>query len=100
MYNQSIPELSQNTAAEHDTISANRFDNLCEYNEREGRGLSLEELNMEDNKQSSRPSRQNLGITEEGNIAAAAPENSVLEEQLTMRICDSETPIMLPQREE
>lgn len=44
------------------------FDNLCEYNEREGKGFPLKELHMEDNEQSSRPSRKNLGITGEGKL--------------------------------
>lgn len=68
IYNQSALELSCNTAAEHYTISAIMFDNLCEYNEREGKGFPLKELHMEDNEQSSRPSRKNLGITGEGKL--------------------------------
>lgn len=57
IYIQRAPELSRNIVAEHYTIPANMFDNLCEYDEMEGRGLSLEELHMEENQQSSQADR-------------------------------------------
>lgn len=85
IYNQSAPELSWNTAAEHDTVSANMFDNLCEYNEREGGGLSLEELHMERNIQGSRPSRQNLGITEEGKLVYSGNWKGIAEADLMFK---------------
>lgn len=60
-------------------------DNLCECNEMEGRGLSLEELHMEDNQQSSRPSRQNLGIAEEGKLLYSQNWKGIAEADLMVK---------------
>lgn len=57
IYVQRAPELSWNIVAEYYTIPADMFDNLREYDEMERRGLSLEELHMEENQQSSQADR-------------------------------------------